>query len=145
MNTLQDKALAVFEAMNQAQLHRIRELVTDDFVDHGAPPGTPVGGDAYVQVLTWVTQVLKIRYEIHNVFASGDRVAIGAVAYGVHDAANFGVEPTGKSYRMDTAHIFRGERGLLAEHWGVRAELPVLFQVGALTPPPLRELAKDHV
>ena len=141
MNTLQDKALAAFAAMNQAQLHRIRELVTDDFVDHGAPPG----GDAYVQVLTWVTQVLKIRYEIHNVFASGDRVAIRAVAYGVHDAANFGVEPTGKPYRMDTAHIFRSERGMLAEHWGVRAELPVLFQVGALTPPPLRELAKDHV
>lgn len=45
--------------------------------------------------------------------ADGDKVAIRATAYGVHNTDR------------------------LAEHWGVRDELTVLQQVGAIpTPPP---------
>jgi hypothetical protein len=33
-------------------------------------------------------------------------------------------------------HIYRQENGVLAEHWGVRDELSVLWQVGALPVPP---------
>jgi hypothetical protein len=31
--------MAVFAAINDRALERIRDLVTDDFVDYGAPPG----------------------------------------------------------------------------------------------------------
>jgi hypothetical protein len=38
---------------------------------------------------------------------------------------------------MPTMHLYRGEGDRLAEHWGVRDELTVLQQVGAIpTPPP---------
>ena len=33
---------------------------------------------------------------------------------------------------MKTAHFFRSRDGLLCEHWGIRDELDVLYQVGAL-------------
>jgi hypothetical protein len=36
---------------------------------------------------------------------------------------------------MKTAHFFRSRDGRLCEHWGIRDELDVLYQVGALTPP----------
>jgi hypothetical protein len=36
---------------------------------------------------------------------------------------------------MKTAHFFRPRDGRLCEHWGIRDELDVLYQVGALTPP----------
>ena len=35
---------------------------------------------------------------------------------------------------MKTAHFFRSRHGLLCEHWGIRDELDVLYQVGALAP-----------
>ena len=39
---------------------------------------------------------------------------------------------------MPSMHLYRGEGGRLAEHWGVRDELAVLQQVGAIptAPPP---------
>jgi len=36
---------------------------------------------------------------------------------------------------MKTAHFFRSRDGLLCEHWGIRDELDVLYQVGALALP----------
>jgi hypothetical protein len=35
---------------------------------------------------------------------------------------------------MKTAHFFRSRDGMLCEHWGVRDELDVLYQIGALKP-----------
>jgi predicted ester cyclase len=46
-----------------------------------------------------------------------------------------GVDATGKPFAMKTAHFFRARDGRLSEHWGVRDELDVLYQVGAMTPP----------
>jgi hypothetical protein len=36
---------------------------------------------------------------------------------------------------LKTAHLFRARDGRLCEHWGVRDELDVLYQLGALHPP----------
>ena len=65
-------ATAVIEAMNSRQLETIRDLVTDDFVDHGSPVPLPPGPDGYIAILTFVTTVLQVRYEVHDVVA-GDR------------------------------------------------------------------------
>ena len=40
---------------------------------------------------------------------------------------------------MKTAHFFRSRDGRLSEHWGIRDELDVLYQVGTLTPPDMSE------
>jgi predicted ester cyclase len=133
--TTTELAFAVLDAMNERQLDRIRDLVTDDFVDHGSPVPVPPGPEGYISILTFVTEVLEIRTEVDEVVASGDTVAIRATARGVHKVAPSGFEPTGKPYAMQTAHFYRSRDGRLCEHWGIRDELDVLFQVGALTPP----------
>ena len=85
-----------------------------------------------------VFDVLELRYEVHDVVADGDRVAIRATAYGVHNTDHLGVPATGRPYAMPAMHLYRGEGDRLAEHWGVRDELTVLQQVGAIptAPPP---------
>jgi predicted ester cyclase len=130
-------ALGVLEALNAGELERVRNLVTADFVDHGAPPGLPPGPDGYIAVLRFVTEVLRIRYEVHDVVAEGERVAIRATAHGVHATDHLGVPATGKPYAMHTMHLYRAEGDRLAEHWGVRDEHSVLVQVGALPAPVL--------
>ena len=134
-NSTQALAAEVLDAMNTGQLEKIRDLVTDDFVDHGSPVPLPPGPDGYIAILTFVTTVLQIRYEVHGVICDGDTVAIRATAHGINAVAPKGVEPTGKPFAMKTAHFFRSRDGRLCEHWGVRDELDVLYQVGALVPP----------
>jgi predicted ester cyclase len=139
------KALAadLIDAMNTGQLDRIRDLVTDDFVDHGSPVPLPPGPDGYIWILTFVTTVLQVRYEVHDVVSDGDMVAIRATAHGVNAVAPQGIEPTGRPFAMKTAHFFRGRDGKLCEHWGVRDELDVLYQVGAMTPPEMATPGRD--
>jgi hypothetical protein len=79
-------ARGVFDALNDRDPDRVRELVTADFVDHGAPPGlVPPGPDGYVAILRFLVDVLQLRYEIHDVVADDDRVAVRATAHGVHN------------------------------------------------------------
>lgn len=133
-NSTQALVAEVFDSMNRGQLDNIRDLVTDDFVDHGSPVPLPPGPDGYIAILTFVTTVLQIRYQVDEVISDGDMVAIRATAHGINSVAPQGIEPTGKPFAMKTAHFFRSRDGRLCEHWGVRDELDVLYQVGALTP-----------
>jgi len=133
--TNESLADGVISAMNSRQLERIRDLVTDDFVDHGSPVPLPPGPDGYIAILTFVTTVLQVRYEVHDVVSAGDTIAIRATAHGVNAVSPPGVDVTGRPFAMKTAHFFRTRDGRLCEHWGVRDELDVLYQVGALTPP----------
>ena len=130
-------ALGVLEALEAGEPERVRDLVTADFVDHGAPPGLPPGPDGYIAVLRFLIDVMRIRYEVHDVVSAGDLVAIRATAHGVHATDHLGVPATGKPYAMHTMHLYRVEGDRLAEHWGVRDEHSVLVQVGALPAPVL--------
>jgi predicted ester cyclase len=134
-------ARALFDTWAAGHLEAIRSLVTHDFVDHGLPPGVvPPGPDGYIATLRWVTDVLQIRYELHDIVSAGDRVAIRATAHGFHNSDFLGFPATGKPYAMPTMHLYRAEGDLLAEHWGVRDELSALRQVGAVPPPVLPKL-----
>jgi len=144
MNTPERLARATLDALNDRDLERIRDLVTDDFVDHGSSVKLPPGPDSYIGILTFVTEVLQIRYELEDIVADGDMVAVRAVAHGINAVSPQGIEPTMRPYAMKTAHFFKARGDRLCEHWGIRDELDVLFQVGALEPPtvPLESLAR---
>ena len=138
MTPAERTARAALAVLDSGEVERIRELVTDDFVDHGLPPGVvPPGPDGYIATLRWLIDVLRIRYDVHDVVAAGDRVAVRATAHGVHATDHLGFPATGRPYAMPTMHLFRVEGDRLAEHWGVRDEYGVLVQIGALPPPVL--------
>ena len=144
MNHTEGAARALFDAINTRELEGIRDLVTDGFVDHGAPPGVvPPGPDGYIAVMEFVTGVLDMRYEVHEVVAAGDFVALRATGHGLHRSDHLGVPATGRPYAMPSMHLYRGIGDRLAEHWGVRDELSCLYQVGALTPGPLPPLVSE--
>ena len=138
MNTAEKLAREVIAAFHDDDIDRIGTLVTDDFVDHGAPPWAPQGRAGYLAIMRFLKDTLQIRYEIHQVVANGDLVAARATVHGVHNTGHLGFPATGKPYAMPTMHLYREHGGVLVEHWGVRDELSVLWQVGALpTPQPV--------
>ena len=130
-------ALAVFEAINSGDLSCLDSAVTDDFVDHGSPFPLPPGPEGYRQVLTFVTQVLRISYTLDDVFSTDDRIVLRATARGVGVDSVHGAGCNGRPYEMATAHIYRTEGDRLAEHWGVRDELGARIQVGTVRAPAL--------
>jgi predicted ester cyclase len=133
--SVEPAALAVLDAINDRDLDRIHDLVTDEFVDHGSPFPLPPGPDGYIAVLRFVTEVLQIRYEVADTLVAGDRIAIRGIAHGVASVQVHGPDVAGRPYTMETIHIYRADGDRLAEHWGVRDELGVLFQLGVMAPP----------
>jgi predicted ester cyclase len=125
-------AVRVFEAINSGDLSCLIDCVTDDFVDHGSPMPIPPGPAGYTQILTFVHQVLRIRYEMKDLFETDDRIVVRAVASGVGVAEFHGPDAVGREYTMTTLHIYRTEGQRLAEHWGVRDELGAMRRMGAL-------------
>lgn len=128
-------ARAVFAAINSKDLSCLTDAVTEDFVDHGSPVPLPPGPEGYRQILTYVTRVLSIRYELLDEIVTEDRIVLRAIAHGTSVAAVHGAEHSGRSYTMNTLHIYRTQGDRLAEHWGVRDELGVLQQIGVLPAP----------
>jgi len=132
-------ARAVIDAVNTKDLTAIPDLVTDDFVDHGSPFPLPPGPDGYTQILTFVTRVLDFKYEIADLFCTPERIVIRTIAHGHAVAPVHGPDFAGRPYSMATIHIFRTDGDRLAEHWGVRDELGMLVQIGAMPAPTLPE------
>lgn len=133
-----DRALEVFAAINTGDLSCLDDAVTPDFVDHGSPVPLSPGPAGYRQILTLVHNVLGIRYTIEDAFACEDRVVVRAIARGIGLDPVHGPGSTGKTYEMQTVHIYRvTPDNRLAEHWGVRDELAARIQLGTVAPPDL--------
>lgn len=135
MNPALPAATSVFDAINSGDLACLDDCVTEDFVDHGSPFPLPPGPAGYRRILTFVTQVLQIRYEIEDLFATDDRIVLRATAHGVGVDAVHGDGARGNTYAMSTVHIYRTVGDRLAEHWGVRDELGARIQLGTVPAP----------
>ena len=132
--TTEGAARAVFAAINSGDFAVLHDLVTDDFVDHGAPFPIEPGPAGYREILTFVHHQLQYRYEVQEIFSTDDRVVVRAHASAVGFPPLHGPDAAGKPYEITTVHIYRTEGDRLAEHWGVRDDLSGFMQLGLITP-----------
>jgi predicted ester cyclase len=132
MSPAERAARQVETVLRDHDFQALRDLLTPDFTDHSAPPGTPSGPDGYVQAMRYVTETLGITYQLEDLIAAGDRVALRATAHGTHNVSAFGFPATGRPFAMSTMHWYRADGERLAEHWGVLDQLGMLAQAGAL-------------
>ena len=99
----------------------LREAVTDDFVNHEAPPGVPPGPDSVIFFMHLLDRAFSDqRWDIEKVISEGDTVAIYCRHSGRHTGDFFGLPATGRAFDYRQMHLLRmrGDRG--AEHWAVR-------------------------
>ncbi|HZN77560.1 MAG TPA: ester cyclase [Micromonosporaceae bacterium] len=122
MTPEQRVVLAAIDAVNAGHPDSLDDLVSVDLVDHGALRGENAC-------------TAGVRYEVHDVFGSGDRVAVRATVRGLHTSGRLGFAATGRPFAVATMHICRVTGGLLTEHWCVRDDMTLLRQVGVLTNP----------
>ena len=147
VNAALPAAHMVFEAINSRDLSRIPELVTYDPPHHGSPFPLPPGPSGYTQILTFVTQVLSIHYEIEDVFCTPERVVVRALATGTSVPAVHGAAFAGRSYTMPRRFTCSAPKaagspstGVSATNWACcgrrrrRAASPTVLIITSTTP-----------
>jgi predicted ester cyclase len=110
-------------------------LVHAEIVNHqpGAAPAR--GRDLFREAVTGVmTAVPDSRWTVSDILADGDRVSVRITWSGTYDGPRFrGVDiPGPKRFSVEHIHIYHVADGKLAEHWVVRDDLSMLYQLGAL-------------
>ena len=90
------------EVYNEGNLDVVDELVAPDVFDHAAVPEHQHGLDEFKHVIEWVRSIGRdIRYEIDDIIAEGDRVAVRITVSGTHTGELRGIPPTGKRVSVD--------------------------------------------
>lgn len=119
------------EVFQEGRTKLLDELVTDDFINHAAPPDAQGGRAALAGTVNWLRSVFSdTRYEIHRAVAEGDHVALHATMRARHTGEMFGRPATGRPVEMDQMHFFRlAEDGRVAEHWAVRDDAALMRQL----------------
>jgi predicted ester cyclase len=131
--TSDNKAIArrVLEEIFPANdVEALRDVVSEDFVNHEAPPGTPPGLGSITMFMGMLNKAFSHqRWEIHDVLADGDKVVIRCTHSGVHTGDFFGVPATGRSFAYKQMHIIRVQDGKGTEHWAVRDDASLMRQL----------------
>lgn len=124
------------ELWNQRNIDVVDELVTEGFVNHAAPPDRQRGRQGLKDVVRMFESAFPdFRYEVEDVIAEGEKVAVRDVFRGTHQGNFMGIPATGKRVTMQAIHIYRFSEGKLAEHWVARDDLGMMQQLGIVPPP----------
>ena len=125
----------IFPADDEAAL---AEVISDEFVNHEAPPGTPPGiaGIAFFMHLL-AKAFSDQRWTIHHVVADGDLVSLHYTHSGRHTGEFFGVPASGRNFAYRQMHLIRVVGGMGVEHWAVRDDADLMRQLtGPVEPAP---------
>ncbi len=124
------------ELWNERNVEVVDELVTEDFLNHAAPPDRQRGRQGLKDVVRMFEGAFPdFRYEVEDVIAEGEKVAVRDVFRGTHQGDFMGIPATGNRVTMEAIHIYRFREGRLAEHWVARDDLGMMQQLGAIPPP----------
>ena len=95
-------------------------LFTQDFVDHAPWPGHSADVAGFLAGLAEMKAAFPdLAVEVQRTALQGDLLAWHFTLSGSHLGPFMGVQPTGRSFRVEAMDMLRMEDGRIAEHWGV--------------------------
>jgi predicted ester cyclase len=120
------------EVVNHRDLDAIEEVLAPDYLNHAAVAEHQHGIAGAKHILDWLIGAFPdFRFEIEDIVAEGDMVAVRATATGTHEGRElWGIQPTGRRFAVQQVHWMRVADGRLAEHWAVRDDLGMMRQLG---------------
>ena len=91
-----------------------------DFIDHNGYPGQIKGPEGVREgYKVWSRAFPDNHAELVEIIAENDKVAVRTIATGTHKGVFMGISPTGKVIRVEGVSIYRLEKGLIIERWGL--------------------------
>ena len=122
------------EVWNRHDLDAIDGLVSSEYVNHAASTEEYRHGGAR-RIWEWILSVFPDhRFDVEDVAADGETVAVRGTMVGTHEGELMGIAPTGKRVAAQQSHWFRVVDGKLMEHRAVRDDLGMLQQLGVMPP-----------
>jgi steroid delta-isomerase-like uncharacterized protein len=119
----------IFPADDEAAL---REVISDEFVNHEAPEGTPPGLGGITMFMHLLNGAFSDqRWEIQDLIEEEDKVVLRCTHSGVHTGDFFGLPATGRAFAYRQMHIIRIADGKGVEHWAVRDDADLMRQLTA--------------
>jgi len=124
------------EVWNAHDHGAIDDFVARDYFNHAAVAEHWRGIEGARHIQRWLEAAFSdSRFDIEDIIADGDMVAIRGKASGTHDGEFMGRPPTGRRFSVDQVHWFRVAGGKVAEHWAVRDNMGHARQLGLIPEP----------
>lgn len=127
-------ALAYFDAFNTGDADALGELLAPDYDHHGALVARQDRELHQERLRINRAAFPDGHYDIQDVIANGDLVAVRTVFTGTLQGPYAGVEPAGQPVAVRAVHIHRVACGQIVETWNSGDGLGLLRQIGALPP-----------
>jgi predicted ester cyclase len=118
------------EVWNGGNMDVLPEIISEDTVDHAAPPEAQGLAGARFHIESTRAGFSDIRLDLTEVVAEGDLVATEMLWSGYHDGPVFGLPPTYKWAHCRQSCTYRVENGKIAELWQVVDMLGMLVEMG---------------
>ena len=121
------------EVVNEGNVAILDELWAKDLINHGLAPGLVQGVEGVRQLLTrYHTAFPDLKFTIEDMITEDDKVAIRLTMTGTHKGELLGIAPSGNRVDVMTIAIYRFDGSKIVETWGVRDNLKLMQQIGAM-------------
>src|SRR5215212_527947 len=128
-------AEAYFAAFNAGDADALGAVLAPDYRHHGALV-TDQDRELHMERLRINRAAFPDgAYELVDIFAQGDLVAVRHIFTGTLQGAYAGIEPSGQPVAVRSVHIHRVACGKIVETWNSGDALGLLRQIGALPSP----------
>lgn len=123
----------VEEVLDAGKLDTAGQVVSPGVVVHVPASDEPLRGlDALTAYIAGFRLALPdVAFQIDDLLADGDRVAVRLTVTGTHEGELLGVAPTGRRISVGEVLILRIDDGLIVEDWVQVDLLGLLAQLGA--------------
>lgn len=110
---------AVFEeAWNREHFESIESVLAEEFDFHVGGTDQTMGVSELREIVgKWHVGFPDLHFDIHAIVASNERAAAHATLEGTHQGPWGGLEPTGRSIRVEHMFFFRFENDRIVEVW----------------------------
>jgi steroid delta-isomerase-like uncharacterized protein len=123
------------EVFNKGNLSAIPEVFSPEFVEY-SPGGQILKGLENLKQMVEMSRNAfpDMHYEIEDMFAEGDKLAVRYTFTGTFKGEIMGMSPTGKKFKISSAYLCHMKDGKQLEVWGYIDMLTWYQQLG-ISPP----------
>lgn len=119
------------EVWNEGQVDLLDELLTPDYVNHSSSIPDPRPGPADVKAIVRMMRegIPDLHYEVLDLVASPDRVAVHTRVTGTHTGTLFGMAPGGNRIDVRQMQVEWFRDGRICQHWRITDEVRLMRQL----------------
>ena len=125
----------VEEILNKGNLSAIPELITTDYIYHGAAGMDVKGAEGFKRTVMQIRAAFPdLHVTIEDMVGEQDKVVVRLTYRGTHEGDLLGIPPTGKKTAITEIKIIYWQDGKAVEAWGILDMYGLMQQLGALPP-----------